>query len=119
MIAEAGIANINAKASRGTDMMIELFDEWLAPLGYTLMTPRDASRRGGHITIHHPDAAQIARGLRLHKNVIPDYREPSSIRVAISPLATSFVEVWDGFERIRDYTMSGEYKSVSTDNKVT
>jgi len=119
MIADAGIANINAKASRGTDMMIDLFDEWLAPLGYTLMTPRDAARRGGHITIHHPDAAQIARGLLLHKNVIPDYREPSSIRVAISPLATSYVEVWDGFERIRDYTVSGDYKDVSTDNKVT
>ncbi len=119
MIEDARISNISAKASRGTDMMIELFDEWLAPLGYTLVTPRDAQRRGGHITIHHPDAAQIARGLRIHKNVIPDYREPSSIRVAISPLATSYVEVWDGFERIRDYTMSGEYKTVSTDSKVT
>jgi len=112
MIEEASIKQINAKASKGTDLMIELFDQWLAPLGYELVTPRDSRRRGGHITIYHPDAAQIARGLRDDMKVIPDYRAPNSIRVAISPLATSYVEVFDGFERIRDYTKSRKYKEL-------
>lgn len=116
MIEEASINKINAKASKGTDMMIELFDQWLAPLGYELVTPRDSQRRGGHITIYHPDAAQIARGLRDDMKVIPDYRAPNSIRVAISPLATSYVEVFDGFERIRDYTKSGKYKELDLSN---
>ena len=112
MIEEASINKINAKASKGTDMMIELFDQWLAPLGYELVTPRDFQLRGGHITIYHPDAAQIARGLRDDMKVIPDYRAPNSIRVAMSPLATSYVEVFDGFERICDYTKSGKYKDL-------
>jgi len=112
MIEEASISKINAKASKGTDMMIELFDQWLAPLGNELITPRDSKLRGGHITIYHPDAAQIARGLRDDMKVIPDYRAPNSIRVAISPLATSYVEVFDGFERIRNYTKSGKYKDL-------
>jgi len=120
MIQEASISAINAKASKGTDMMIELFDQWLAPLGYELITPRDSKLRGGHITIYHPDAAQIARGLRDDMKVIPDYRAPNSIRVAISPLATSYVEVFDGFERIRDYTQSGKYQDLDLSNvKVT
>jgi kynureninase len=112
MIEEATIASINAKASKGTDMMIELFDEWLVPLGYELITPRDSNLRGGHISIYHPDAAQIARGLRDDMKVIPDYRAPNCIRLAISPLATSYVEVFEGFERIRDYTKSGKYKEL-------
>ncbi len=112
MIEDATIAQINAKASKGTDMMIELFDQWLVPLGFELVTPRDSKLRGGHISIYHPDAAQIARGLRDDMKVIPDYRAPNSIRVAISPLATSYVEVFDGFERIRDYTKSGKYKDL-------
>ena len=112
MIENATIAQINAKASKGTDMMIELFDQWLVPLGFELVTPRDSKLRGGHISIYHPDAAQIARGLRDDMKVIPDYRAPNSIRVAISPLATSYVEVFDGFERIRDYTKSGKYKAL-------
>jgi kynureninase len=116
MIEEASIKQINAKASKGTDMMIELFDQWLAKLGFELVTPRDSQLRGGHITLYHPDAAQIARGLRDHMKVIPDYRAPNSIRVAISPLATSYVEVFDGFERIRDYTESGKYKDLDLSN---
>ena len=116
MIEDATIAQINAKASKGTDMMVELFDQWLAPLGYELVTPRDSKLRGGHISIYHPDAAQIARGLRDDMNVIPDYRAPNSIRLAISPLPTSYVEVFDGFERIRDYTQSGKYKDLDLSN---
>ena len=112
MIEDATIAQINAKASKGTDKMIELFDQWLVPLGFELVTPRDSKLRGGHISIYHPDAAQIARGLRDDMKVIPDYRAPNSIRLAISPLPTSYVEVFDGFERIRDYTQSGKYKDL-------
>jgi len=116
MIEAASIKQINAKASKGTDMMIELFDQWLVPLGYELVTPRDSKLRGGHISIYHPDAAQIARGLRDDMKVIPDYRAPNSIRLAISPLATSYAEVFDGFERIRDYTKSGKYKDLDLSN---
>ena len=112
MIEDATIAQTNAKASKGTDMMIELFDQWLVPLGFELVTPRDSKLRGGHISIYHPDAAQIARGLRDDMKVIPDYRAPNSIRLAISPLPTSYVEVFDGFERIRNYTQFGKYKDL-------
>jgi len=116
MIEDATITQINAKASKGTDMMVELFDQWLVPLGYELVTPRDSKLRGGHISIYHPNAAQIARGLRDDMKVIPDYRAPNSIRLAISPLPTSYGEVFDGFERIRDYTQSGKYKDLDLSN---
>jgi len=60
----------------------------------------------------HPDAAQICVAMRTMSNVIPDYRTPNSIRLAISPLPTSYVEIWDGFERMRDLVSSGLYKYV-------
>jgi kynureninase len=112
MIKEAGIDAIAHKAAIGTQMMIELYDAWLAPLGIELNTSRDPKERGGHISLVHPDAAQICVALRTISNVIPDYRTPNSIRLAISPLPTSFVEVWDGFERMRDLVASGRYKEV-------
>ena len=112
MIKEAGIDAIAHKAAVGTTMMIELYDEWLAPLGIELNTSRDAKERGGHISLVHPDAAQICVALRTMANVIPDYRTPNSIRLAISPLPTSYVEIWDGFERMRDLVASGRYKEV-------
>jgi kynureninase len=110
MIKEAGIDAIAHKAAVGTQMMIDLYDEWLAPLGIELNTSRDPKERGGHISLVHPDAAQICVALRTISNVIPDYRTPNSIRLAISPLPTSYVEVWDGFARMRDLVASGRYK---------
>ena len=112
MIQEAGIDAIAKKAAIGTQMMIELFDAWLAPLGLELNTSRHSHERGGHISLVHPDAAQICIALRQISNVIPDYRTPNSIRLAISPLPTSYVEIWDGFERMRDLVASGRYKEV-------
>jgi len=112
MIKEAGIDAIANKAAVGTQMMIELYDAWLAPLGMELNTSRDPKERGGHISLVHPDAAQICIALRQISNVIPDYRTPNSIRLAISPLPTSYVEVWDGFNRMRDLVASGQYKTI-------
>ena len=110
MIKAASLITISEKAAIGTSLMIEIFDELLVPLGFELTTPRDSNRRGGHISIHHIDAEKIARGLRLDKNVIPDYRVPNSIRLAISPLANSYEEIWEGLIRISDYVKSGDYQ---------
>lgn len=120
MIEEAGIAQIAQKCATGTEMMIALYDAWLADLGFTLNTSRDAAERGGHISLVHPDAKRIAVALRKFANVIPDYRVPNSIRLAISPLATSYTEVWDGFQRLRDLVSTRQYEKIEIDgNRVT
>lgn len=120
MIERAGIANIQAKAEKGTSLMVDLYEAWLKPLGFSLGTPSEPSRRGGHIILKHADAKQIAAALRKLKKVIPDYREPNSLRLAISPLATSFEEVYEGFARLRDLVASGDYKNFKDEgNRVT
>lgn len=113
MIERAGMPAIRAKSEAGTAMMVALHDAWLAPLGFSLTTPRDPARRGGHVTVRHPEARTIAAAMREMIRVIPDFREPDSIRLAMSPLATSFVEVWDGFARLRDLVASGRHRAAS------
>jgi kynureninase len=120
MIEDAGIGAISEKAAIGTEMMIQLYDAWLAELGFTLLTSRNPQERGGHISLGHPDAARICVALREFADVIPDYRTPNSIRLAIAPLPTSYVEVWDGFARIRDLVASRQYEKIKkTDSRVT
>ncbi len=115
MIESASIKAIAEKSAKGTQMMIELYDAWLAPLGFKLNTSRKASERGGHISLIHPDAKEIAAAMRSEINVIPDYRVPNSIRLAISPLPTSYVEVWDGFARLRDLVASKRYLGIGSE----
>ena len=120
MIEQAGIENIERKAAIGTDLMIELFDSWLAPAGFELGTPRDWDKRGGHIIITHPEAKQIAHAMRVISKVIPDYREPNAIRISISPLTNSYMDVYNGFSRLNDLVSSGQYKTVQqSESRVT
>lgn len=120
MIGQAGISAIAAKAAKGTELMIDLYDAWLAPLGFTLLTSRNAQERGGHLSFHHPEAERISVALRKFANVIPDYRTPNALRLAISPLPTSYVEIWDGFARIRESVAARDYEKISgSDSRVT
>jgi len=112
MIEEAGLKAISEKAALGTDLILALYDAWLAPLGFSLLTPRDHNKRGGHITVGHPDAKKIAAAMRSMTNTIPDYRTPDSIRLAIAPLPTSYTEVFDGLERMRDLVQSKKYLEI-------
>jgi kynureninase len=113
MIQQAGMPAIEVKAGAGTDFMIELFDQWLAPLGFGLDTPRNAQHRGGHLSLTHPEADRIAVALRQHANVIPDFRKPSTLRVAVAPLYTSYEEIYTGFERLRDLVKRGAHRDVA------
>jgi kynureninase len=112
MIEEAGMQAISEKAALGTDLILALYDAWLAPLNFTLLTPRDQNKRGGHITVGHPDAKKIAAAMRSMTNTIPDYRTPDSIRLAIAPLPTSYTEIFDGLQRMRDLVASKKYLEI-------
>jgi len=114
MIEEAKMESIQEKCLKGTDLMIDLYDQWLSNLGFNLATPRDRNKRCGHIIITHPDGAQIAMALRQLKKVFPDYREPNGIRFSFSALPTSFTEIYDGFQRLKELVETGDYKRVST-----
>ncbi|MCC6299513.1 MAG: kynureninase [Anaerolineales bacterium] len=98
---QAGMDSIRAKSILMTDYASFLTDSWLAPLGFSLGSPRDSAIRGSHISIRHADGYRINRALIEEMNVIPDFREPDNIRLGFAPLYTSFVEIREGFDRIR------------------
>ena len=97
LVAEAGIDPIRAKGIALTEFAIELVDTRLAPFGFTVGSPREARRRGAHVAIRHPDARQLTSEL-IARGVVPDFREPDSIRFGMSPLTTTFTEVARGVE---------------------
>lgn len=112
MINEAGLPAIAAKAAKGTELMLALHDAWLARLGCSMVTPRDPTRRGGHVTMRHPEARRISESLRRVANVVADFRQPDCLRLAISPLATSYVEIWEGFNRLRELIATRTYEQI-------
>ena len=109
-ILDAGISRLRAKSIGLTEYAIELTDAWLAPLGFMVGSPREPDRRGSHISIRHPEGYRINRALIEEMNVIPDFREPDNLRLGFAPLYTSYVDVWQGMDRIRRVVTEDRYE---------
>jgi kynureninase len=113
LLAEAGVDRLHAKGMALTSYLIELFDSWLAPLGFELASPRDAESRGSHVSLRHAAAFQLCRAL-IDNHVVPDYREPDLIRLGVAALTTSFAEIHEAMRRLHSLTLAGEYLDIET-----
>ena len=100
LIDEAGIDAVRKKSEQLTSYAVELADEHLSPYGVTVASPRDPARRGGHVTVHHPEMQEVVTTL-WKRDVIPDYRDPGGLRIGLSPLSTSYDELERGIDSIR------------------
>jgi kynureninase len=109
ILLEAGMERLRAKSIRLTSYLVDLVDAILAPLGFSLGSPRDPGQRGSHVSIRHPEGYRINRVLIEEMRVIPDFREPDNIRLGLAPLYTSFVDVWEAVERIRQVVKERRY----------
>jgi kynureninase len=111
LVLEAGIDRLRHKSERLTGYLVYLVDEVLSPLGFSLGSPRDAARRGSHVSVRHADGYRINRALIEEMKVLPDFREPDNIRLGLAPLYTTFAEVWEAVERIRQVVEGGKHLS--------
>jgi kynureninase len=95
--ARAGMPAIAVKGRALTDFALSIVDE----LGLHSSTPRDATKRGCHVAVHHHDAADLVDRLAREHKVIADVRPPDIVRLGLSPLTTRFTDVWDGLHTLR------------------
>jgi kynureninase len=108
LLGEAGIDRLRAKSAELTGYLIDLADEWLAPHDFALASPRDAARRGGHVTLRHPEAARIGQAL-IREKVIGDYRTPDRLRLCPAPITTGFADVWGALNKLRQIAADKSY----------
>lgn len=107
----AGIERIRAKSLAQTGWLMELADAYLAasPYSFTVGTPGEAERRGGHVALEHAEAVQICKALKA-RGFVPDFRPPNVIRLAPIALYTSFDEVWQTVNALREIVETGEHR---------
>ncbi len=77
IINEIGVENIRAKSVRQTTQLIALAEE----AGFTVTSPKDASQRGGTITVMHEHAAALTTEL-INREFIVDYRPGAGVRIS-------------------------------------
>jgi kynureninase len=101
LINEAGVPAIREKSLKQTAFLRERVEARLARFGVRVETPWEDHRRGGHLTLAHPDAGKLSRALR-SRGVVPDFRPPDLLRLAPAPLYTSFAECERAIDALED-----------------
>jgi kynureninase len=118
VFAQTSMATIREKSLTLTDLFIELVEARCSGHPLELVTPRAHAQRGSQVSFTHPHgyavmAALIARG------VIGDYREPEIMRFGFTPLYTSYTDVWDAVEILKQILDQQDYDITAERGAVT
>jgi len=111
---EAGIEAIREESLRMTAYLMYLIDHFLSksPYNFSIGTPREDQRRGGHVAIEHAEGLRIGEALR-SRGVIPDFRPPDILRIAPIPLYNTYHEIWQVTQHLKDIINNREYERYS------
>ncbi len=110
LLLEAGMVRLRERSVRLSTYLLELFDAYLAPLGFRLNSPRDPAWRGSHVSFGHGDGLRINLALIRDMRVLPDFRRPDNIRLGIAPLYNTFTDLHTAVERLRSVVIDRLYE---------
>ena len=111
---------LRVKSVQQTSYLLDLWREWLAPLGFRLNSPAEAAQRGSHISLGHDDGWRISQALINEMRVIPDFRKPDNIRLGIAPIYTRYTDIYEAMHRLRQVMLEKLYERYgSMENTVT
>ena len=109
---------IRKKSLALTDLFIQLIEDNCASHGLRLITPKDHAQRGSHVSYMHPHAYPLIQSL-IQRDIIGDYREPSVMRFGFTPLYTSYADVWNAADALRDILDKNAYEINAPRHAVT
>ena len=101
------MVDVRAKSLSLTRLFLDLADDVLAPLGFTVVTPRADDERGSQVSLRHPDAYGVVQAL-IERGVVGDYREPDVVRLGFAPLYVRHVDVVTAVEQTVAVIDAGE-----------
>lgn len=115
LLLEVGMDRVRAKSIRQSEYLIAMWETLLAPLSYRLNSPREAHRRGSHLSLGHDEGFRIVQTLINDLHVLPDFRRPDNIRLGIAPLYTSFSDLHAAATRLKAIVAERLYERYSMD----
>jgi kynureninase len=93
LVLEAGVEQLRERSLRMSEYFISQADQRLAQYGFHVQTPSRSEARGSHVSLGHKAAWQITQALIQEYRVIPDFRQPDTVRFGITPLYTTYSEL--------------------------
>lgn len=117
MFNEVGIDVIRKHSLEKTTYMLSLIEKELSGYDFTVGTPLEVERRGGHVFLEHEEAARICKALKAN-GVIPDFRKPNGIRLAPVALYNTYVDIWETVQILKWIMDEEQYKKFSNEREI-
>lgn len=111
---EATTEKLSIKSANLFDFFLSIYNDELKNLDFELLSPLEKNKRGSHISISHNEAWRISKCLidpidKAELRIIVDFRPKNIIRIALTPLYTSFEDIYAVCERIIKIIKEREY----------
>ena len=116
IITKATTKSIRKKSISQSEYFISLIKQKLDSYNINIESPDDPLNRGSHITISHPESWKICRALAKGNQKIPkiicDFRPDKYIRFGISPLYTSYKDLYQTVNALNEILKNKSYKKI-------
>ena len=96
------LEKLREKSVSLTSFFIDLFDDHLAPRGFTLASPRTPESRGSHVALGFAGGKELVAAMAA-EGIIADFRPPDLMRFGFAPLYNTHQEVVSLVERLSSY----------------
>jgi len=107
LVIEAGVQNIRSKSVALSERFLFKAEKELLPLGFSVASPLKHKNRGSHLSFSHDSALAIGQALINEQATIPDVRPPDLVRFGFAPLYTTFVEIEESIDRVKEVISGG------------
>ena len=110
-----GMAALRAKSLALTTLFAELVEARCAGHGLSLVSPREADRRGSQVCLTRTEGGYAIMQALIARGVVGDFRAgsgalPDILRFGFTPLYTRFVDVFDAVEHLHQVLLTGEWR---------
>ena len=106
---EVDLAQLRAKSVALTDLFMGLLDPLCREFGLRIVTPREAARRGSHVSVAFEHGYEVVQAL-IARGIIGDFRAPDIMRFGFTPLYLRYCDVVDAAKALADILKSGAWR---------
>ena len=115
-----GIEALRRKSLALTDLFMQLVDGRCTG-AFAIVTPRSPALRGSQVCLSREEGSYGVVQALIARGVIGDFRAPDIARFGVTPMYTSFEDIWNAIEHMRQVMAAGEWRrpEFNTKNAVT
>ncbi|HPF26989.1 MAG: kynureninase [Steroidobacteraceae bacterium] len=101
---------VQLKSQCLSSLFFDLIEQKCAGFGLEEVIPDPPAPRGSHVALRHSEGYAIMQAL-VRRNVIGDFRAPDIMRFGLTPLYTSYRDVWNAVDVLAEIMSTGAWQA--------